>query len=137
MTDSITITHYINPHLFWYKRNNENNGELESIEKTLQEVVAEEKRRNPYFRPITMKCGDRVAVYIVNWDKYIRAEVDIVHTDSRKCILWAIDYGFPIETSADLAISLTDEILTKFTNYDIYKGGIHSLIPYETVRFIQ
>lgn len=138
---TIKITHVINPHLFFFKVQNQIDSEVHYIERELKKFVVKYRDEkcatnndSEYF------VGDFVALYVVSQNKWIRAEIDVVDEDKSEIIVWATDYGFPLITPLNLVILLNDELtnLCHATKPKIFKGGMSDILPatsrYDGVR---
>lgn len=130
---NIEITHFINPHLFWYKIAGKSN---ESQKATIEHKFLEFAKR--YYNQNCAKnfdakisVSDYVAVYYLNEKKWIRATVDKFNSSEGSMILWADDYGFPMDCSRNLVISLDDELKQLCVNakVHVYQAGIHGIMP--------
>ena len=122
--DSIEITHFINPHLFWFKLKNSTNDVRDHLETRIEEYVGQKADVKPI-------VGNIVAVYHSESQKWIRAEVDVVCTDG--LILWAIDYGFPMSTKNRFIRPLSYDLRQNIEN--VFVGGIANIVPCQQVRF--
>lgn len=131
---NIQITHFINPHLFWYKTAGKSNvSQKSAIEYKLSEF-AKRCYNQKFAENVGAKIAvsDYVAVYYLNEKKWIRATVEKINPSSDgSMILWADDYGFPMECSKNLVISLDDELKQLCLNADlhVYRAGIHGIMP--------
>lgn len=128
---TIEFTHVVNPHLFYFKIQNQINNDVLYIERELKKYVVEfrdEKcainNRGEYI------VGDHVGVYVVSQHKWIRAEIDLIDEDG-ELIVWATDYGFPLKTPLNLVVLLNDEHekMCRTTESNIFKGGIFNIFP--------
>lgn len=129
----IEITHFINPHLFWYKIAGKSN----ESQKTVIEHNFSEFAKRCYNQNCAknfdakISVSDNVAVYYLKEKKWIRATVDKFDPSEGSMILWADDYGIPLECSRNLVMTLDDELklLCSKTKVHVYQGGIHGVIP--------
>lgn len=131
---NIEITHFINPHLFWYKIAGKSN----VSQKTVIEDKFSEFAKRCYDQNCAENVGakiavsDYVAVYYLKEKKWIRATVEKINPSSNgSMILWADDYGFPMECSKNLVISLDDELKQLCLNTKVYvlQAGIYGIMP--------
>ncbi|XP_020716796.1 uncharacterized protein LOC101462845 isoform X1 [Ceratitis capitata] len=133
--ENISITHFINPHLFWYHKVGVSNDEYRAIakvEKELADYYSDHQawtqgRRHPPKNTI-------VAVKFLAWNKLIRARVDHITGFGKtvaggEFIMWALDYGFPFQTKADQIYRLPSKFATPI-NY-IRCGGLSNILPAE------
>ncbi|XP_067639993.1 uncharacterized protein [Eurosta solidaginis] len=131
----ISITHFINPHLFWYHKVNVCNDDYRTIleiEKELAQYYIDRQAWTQGLRHPTIKS--MVAVKFLAWNKMIRARVDHIagfgkNVTGGEFIMWAIDYGFPFQTKAD-HIYVLPEKLTTPVDY-IHCGGLVNVLPAE------
>lgn len=82
----ISITHFINPHHFYFKNTDSKNDCL-----NFENEITNECENKTVSAEFVLKPGDIVAVFIPKKKSWIRARID-QKTDS-KCNLWAIDRG--------------------------------------------
>lgn len=127
----IDITHYINPSLFWFKKNN-GGKDFRRLEDKLQSYAINYSKL-PHDK--NYKIGEKVAVYSEVLKKWIRAVVDVQLDDEKTLILWAIDYGIPIKSEIEYIIPITDSDLASKCLCMIYKGGVYGVIPAKEVLF--
>lgn len=72
--------------------------------------------------------GDRVAVFLPESNKWIRASIQTI--DQRDFNCWAIDYGRPIKTTIYRIKRLTKELAYfNLPNFEIKLGGLINCIP--------
>ncbi|XP_075157458.1 uncharacterized protein LOC142230710 [Haematobia irritans] len=125
---SITVTHFINPHLFWYRKiggPDDNFYILTLLEKRLQELYKNKPSTEARCRPAV---GDKIAVHFVVWNKFIRAEVlQTAEFQQEEYIVWATDYGFPLLTKKEYVRKLP-EVLAKPMGL-IHLGGVSNTQP--------
>lgn len=130
---NIEITHFINPHLFWYKiAGKSNESQKTAIEHKFSEFAKRCYNQNCAKNFDTkISVRDYVAVYYLNEKKWIRATVDKFDPAEGSMILWADDYGIPMKCSRNLIISLDDELkhLCLSTKVHVYQAGIHDIMP--------
>lgn len=97
-SELIKITHFVNPHHFYFKYDK---GTLDDrqvkLEFQIQVHCLQWLKRRDEAGEFAPKIGDTVAMLYRPWNKYIRVLVDtiidFVHCDKRY-ILWAIDLGY-------------------------------------------
>lgn len=123
---SIRITHIINPNHFYFKCENQSDGDFM---KKLQAYCVEmaEYRRVEY----APKKGDYVGVYIVPWSKWVRAHVDHVLrsiSGADKYVVWLLDDGIPLIADLTQIIPLPYELATK-TESNVHLGSIDMYMP--------
>lgn len=128
--ENIEVTHYVNPHMFWFKNPDRNRELLKNLEKDLVNFV--QKHRND--KKVPAKQYDSVVAFRTNDEKWVRAEVDFVDAEKSEAILWALDYGRPFACSFDSIIPLFDSDIRDFVTGAIIEGGISGIIPAEKVQ---
>lgn len=129
---AIEITHVINPHLFWFIYKNKPNPEVAVIEEALHNYA----RENVDEINASGKFANEsvVAVHLFSENKWIRATVDIQTepvTNDSEIVVWAIDYGYPIKTTAESVLGLDNDLKKKCieTPSNVIKGGIYGIVP--------
>lgn len=126
----IAVTHFINPHLFWYKTigaPDEQFHVLNVCEQNLVELYKNKPLCDNYLRP---QIGDKVAVYFIAWNKYIRAE--ILHKaefQQEEYIVWTMDYGFPLLAKKENLRNLPSNLQIDMGHIRV--GGISNIFPAE------
>lgn len=89
----IKITNFINPHLFYFKLENII-GQLDTeIEHQLKQNS--EKVKWEYPSGYNAKQHEMVAAYVVEWGKWVRAQVDLIleQTNNNQYLIWCLDHG--------------------------------------------
>lgn len=104
--DLIRITHYINPHNFWFKHESaylynaeEQEFQLELIE-FCETTFGRGNITSGVYKPT--QIGELVAVFYFQLGRWTRATIDDIQQDLSgevMCNVWAIDEGVPIKTS--------------------------------------
>lgn len=133
--ESVEITHFINPHVFWYRKCNHIDREFVHYENDLQQYALRERERlssQSNSQREAIKCGDRVVVYFVEWSKWLRCSVDVVDCHYEKCILWAIDYGIPIQSTIKSVVPIANHQLAHMSTGRIAKAAICNALPLRT-----
>lgn len=121
----IEITHFINPHLFWFKYvDNSSKNHQKNVERELSKFA--QKSYNDVRTP-ALQMNEKVAVYLVSKNKWIRAVIDEYDSSNDFVVLWAIDYGFPFKSSTKFVTALDDEFSSKLSM--IVRGGVYGVIP--------
>lgn len=89
----IKITNFINPHLFHFKLENIIGQFDAGIEQQLKDNS--EKAQWEYPNGYPAKQNEMVAAYIVEWDKWIRAQIDSIleHSNGKQYVIWCLDHG--------------------------------------------
>lgn len=123
---SIQITHFKNPHTFWFKYLQSNNDEqVQRIEYELRESIP---------CPIDKQnchIGEIIAIRWIERGKWIRACIDQIDSEHEEVIVWAIDYGEPIRAPIAQTSSIEAEIkeLCKTTKSSVCVGGVYGIMP--------
>lgn len=118
LKEEIVITSFINPNAFYY-RYVEKDEELELLDDVVAEAAKVAKQEQKYI------TGQYVIVEFLPEKKFLRGIIDDVKTNY---IIWAIDYGFPITTSAKYLYKMAKE-LQEFDGTYVHFGGISNVIP--------
>uniref|UniRef100_A0A1A9Z7T5 Tudor domain-containing protein n=1 Tax=Glossina pallidipes TaxID=7398 RepID=A0A1A9Z7T5_GLOPL len=118
----IAVSHFINPHLFWYHRVHDFH-ELTEVEQQLQTISTE---KHFAYHP---KLSEKVVVYFVAWNKIVRAEVLCEAKWLDEFIVWALDYGFPFRTKKQYIFRLPTEMMGEIDH--IRCGGLANILPSE------
>lgn len=131
MEHNVAITHFINPHLFWYRKVGTPGDEyihvLADLERKLQDLYRNKPSMETRCRPV---IGDKVAVNFVAWNKFIRAEVlQTAEFKQEEYIVWTTDYGFPLVTKKEHIRRLPEELQTHPSQ--VRCGGITNVQPAE------
>lgn len=94
---NILITHYINPHMFWFRYESDfiTNEPLSQLEASLNTYSIELSKRKAQQGGYKAKIGEIVMVLHLGWQKWIRAHVDQIFEfyDGHRYYMWAIDHG--------------------------------------------
>lgn len=132
--DEISISHFINPHYFFYYqhplRYRDANCLNDVNDRVLKFVTKEqEKPQDVKYRPCV---GDFVAVLCKSGEnqKWIRGQVDCIKPD---IIVWASDYGKPLTATRESIISLNESDLKDRLGPEIRIGGINDILPSKMV----
>ncbi|XP_053950471.1 uncharacterized protein LOC128858325 isoform X2 [Anastrepha ludens] len=129
----ISITHFINPHLFWYHKIDACNVDYRTILEIEKELAEYYRNHQAWTQALRHpKKHAMVAVKFLAWNKIIRARVDHVAAFGKNVVggefvMWAVDYGFPFQTKADQIYRLPEK-LTTHVNY-IRPGGLVNILP--------
>lgn len=119
----IAVSHFINPHLFWYHRVHDFH-ELTEVEQQLQTISS---GKHVAYHP---KLAEKVAVNFVAWNKIVRAEVLCEAKWLNEFIVWALDYGFPFRTKKEYIFRLPTEMMGEIDH--IRRGGLANILPSES-----
>uniref|UniRef100_A0A1A9ZIL4 Tudor domain-containing protein n=1 Tax=Glossina pallidipes TaxID=7398 RepID=A0A1A9ZIL4_GLOPL len=121
----VVVTHFINPHLFWYHKVDDFRG-LDEIEQQLQLIPKTDLARSSNYYP---KLGEKIAVHFVSWNKIVRAKVLREAKWQNEFFVWALDYGFPFRTKRKYIQHLPTKLASQ-TNR-IQCGGLANILPAE------
>lgn len=126
----IAVTHFINPHLFWYTQIGDTSKDylhvLRQLEEQLQDLYRNKPLLDTFCRPAV---GDKVAVNFVAWNKFIRAEIlQKAQYQKEEFVAWAIDYGFPFLTKKEYVRTMPTELGSKHFDH-IHCAGIVNVEP--------
>ncbi|XP_018800197.1 PREDICTED: uncharacterized protein LOC108975864 [Bactrocera latifrons] len=131
----ISITHFINPHLFWYHKIDACSNDYHSIHRIEKELAEFYNNHKGWQQAIRRpQLNTLVAVKFLTWNKLIRARVDHIASYGKNVvegqfIMWAVDYGFPFQTKADHIFRLPNKLTTP-VDY-IRCGGLANVVPAE------
>lgn len=93
----IRITHFVNPHQFYFKYEDELfDPALIELENKIHMYATAERKQQSSTKSWEFKKGDNVAVLSKAWTKWIRAEIDEIVEKLNGEIeytLWSIDHG--------------------------------------------
>lgn len=122
-SDRIKITHYVSPHLLWFKYEDSMQMQIPEIQHEIESLTVVKLKNFNYIPSI----GEIVIVQYCFGaiDKLIRARVDseYKYRQGSEFILWAIDEGYPIRSSSKFIIKLPSQSkhCTKDNPY-VFKG---------------
>ncbi|XP_058453909.1 uncharacterized protein LOC131431946 [Malaya genurostris] len=135
--DLIRITHYINPHNFWFKHESaylfnaeEQNFQME-VNKFCEMTYGRGNINCGVYTP--KQKGELVAVFYFQLSRWIRAEVDEIMQELNgqiNCNLWAIDEGVPVKSSCQYIKPLPERFGCAETS--VKHGGIELILPAES-----
>ncbi|XP_017480966.1 PREDICTED: putative ATP-dependent RNA helicase TDRD12 isoform X2 [Rhagoletis zephyria] len=131
----ISVTHFINPQLFWFHENTVPNADFHQIMEMEDQLEQYYKTHQPWTQNVRKpQVKMLVAAKFLAWQKMIRARVEHIANFSKnnqegEFILWAIDYGFPFQTKSDYIFRLPDKLCNKVDR--IRRGGLCDLSPAE------
>lgn len=130
----IHVTHFLNPHHFYYKYENDIfDEELNELEYKIQLHAL--RWRKTKTENIKANIGEIVAAYNITWNKWFRAKVyDIIQDDCEiiKYKVWAIDHGTPHEIITSWLTPLPIELAENGVKH-IHEGAIINYMPAERV----
>ncbi|XP_058063769.1 uncharacterized protein LOC131213684 [Anopheles bellator] len=137
----VTVTHYINPHCFWYKPNVAYTPEQQQClfsSKLNDKCVALYGARFFGEQKVAGRCvadvpENVVAVYNTMDERWNRCVVDEVINclgGKRMYRLWALDEGIPIQSSAEFIRPLPAEF--KDEPAHAKRGSLMNIFPFET-----
>ncbi|XP_035919658.1 uncharacterized protein LOC118517531 [Anopheles stephensi] len=140
LDNPIHITHYINPHCFYYKPETAYMQEHEQAKfaAILNEFCETEygmlydSARNPQMWKLP-KPGDLVAMRSNQLERWIRCEVEEVAVDLNQIVwyyLWAIDEGFPIKSGHKYIRPLPKPFVDESAHAK--RGAIINILPGDT-----
>lgn len=160
----IKLTTFVNPHLFYFKwlRNegeyniyifrmcsflvlkkksncdfllhSERDEEFDAFETKIEQTA-----KSYESKPLNLKVGNVVAVYLPDWNKTIRASVKkLYNEDIGKMSVWAIDYGYPLLVDPQNVRRLPNSFSGMHKDTPrILVGGIENCLPAEMVYDIE
>lgn len=125
------MSQFCDVYFFFIKGYNEELDKLEKkLEATAKQKFAESKMEASPEKKIRM--SDVVAVFVLDWHKYVRASVKKKERDDLYCV-WAIDYGVPMIAHASNIVLLPSSFNgMQFKNGTrIHLGGMEHCLPAE------
>lgn len=135
--DLIRITHYINPHNFWFKHESaylynadEQEFQLELIE-FCENTFGRGNITSGVYKPT--QIGELVAVFYFQLGRWTRAKIDEIQQDLSgevMCNVWAIDEGVPIKTSCRYLKPLPARFGKMPST--VKHGGLKGILPAES-----
>uniref|UniRef100_A0A1Q3EZM8 Tudor domain-containing protein n=1 Tax=Culex tarsalis TaxID=7177 RepID=A0A1Q3EZM8_CULTA len=134
----IRITHYINPHNFWFKQESAYlfNGEDQNFQEELNRFCDQTYGRGNIGSGIYTpgKVDETVAVYYFQLARWIRAQVDAIFPDLSgqvQCNLFAIDEGVPVKSSCRYIKPLPERFGVGCVPTTVKRGGLVGVLPAE------
>lgn len=123
----IEITHYTNPHLFWFKYKAADNEEFKRFDEKVQ-IFSFERTENVSFIQARrgIRVGDLITVFHANYEKFIRCKVESV---DMMCAGWAVDYGFPMKFPKTMAILIDGCNILSRSSALVFKAAAASIVP--------
>ncbi|KAG4068685.1 hypothetical protein HA402_002376 [Bradysia odoriphaga] len=136
--DKILLTYYVNPHHFYFKYKEDALGEekLAELNKEIEQYV-HRHIENRHWQNYSPQIGEIVLCHYISdcVYKWIRTRVDYkLNYNKEMFVLWAIDYGFPIETDGRLIRPIEADELRVVYEGLIFKGGLFEIVP-STVEY--
>lgn len=125
---SIEITHFVDPHLFWFKFAHDRNDQFAAFEVQLQRYAIDRSGKVSHIqRRRGIKADDIVLIrHSSHAAKWLWCVVESVDT---LCSVWAIDYGFPAQVTLDSVILVEDDELSA-RNFDVlFQAAISTVMP--------
>ncbi|XP_058456737.1 uncharacterized protein LOC131434110 [Malaya genurostris] len=134
---TIRITHYINPHMFWYKPVSAyvHNLEEKRFQLAIDEYCEENFRQASADRDYDAFHGETVAVLDFDRNKWCRCVVDEVFEGKdgeKQYNLWAIDDGVPIQSSSRF-VNLLPQKFSSDMSSKVKRGAIKNVLPSECI----
>ncbi|XP_061511229.1 uncharacterized protein LOC1268649 [Anopheles gambiae] len=136
MESRIFITHYVNPHQFWYKPFHP--GSRKKQQKQLQDAIDEYCEQHylnqsiGHYEPV---FGEVVAFYDPSLARWTRCSVDGVRVDGKgtqRYRLWSIDEGCPKTVGIEQLRPLPDHFHDRSTS-GVKRGAIKNIFPAQCV----
>lgn len=130
MSKIVHITHFIDPHCFYFKFDDDlHDPQLQSLEDEITKFARNKETESN----VTFNVGDTVAAYQIAWGKWVRAEVRANLTEFERCHLWAIDHGKHFQTTYKNIIALPQHLIDMVTK-GVHRGSIYGANPGRLVR---
>ncbi|XP_049542202.1 putative ATP-dependent RNA helicase SoYb [Anopheles darlingi] len=129
MKNQIVITHFENPHCFWYKqfgvfpKKRQFQEELDDF--CTQAYFSAGGIKNTRHKPV---LKETVAAYDPLQEKWFRCRVDNISHGSRYG-LWALDEGMPKTVDAQFVHPLPKELALRTGVSTVSRGGVANVVP--------
>ncbi|XP_055313290.1 uncharacterized protein LOC129574820 [Sitodiplosis mosellana] len=126
MSRIIHITHFVDPHCFFFKFDDDlHDTQLQILEEEISSFARDKVNDQKEF---TAKAGDFVAAYEIAWGKWVRAEICANLNHLERCQLWAIDHGKLFQTAYKNIIPLPPNLIDKNV-IGVHQGSIYGASP--------
>lgn len=133
MSRIIHITHFVSPHCFYFKFDDDlHDNQLQDLEIEISKHARQKINENIEFKPAD---GDIVAAFVTKWSKWIRAQLRANLVDFERYELWSIDHGQIFQTQYKNVIPLPQNLIEREVK-GVHQGCIHGISPAKLVRFI-
>ncbi|XP_053679144.1 uncharacterized protein LOC128730136 [Anopheles nili] len=133
--NQIVITHYVNPHKFWYKpfRVGNRNKQQRQLEDAIDEYC-EQRYYNQDYGPYEPILGEVVAAFDPVRERWLRYSVDKIYEfkGQTKYRLWSIDEGMPKDVARELLKPLPENFHDKSTS-SVKRGALKNILPSHNV----
>ncbi|XP_050097773.1 putative ATP-dependent RNA helicase TDRD12 [Anopheles aquasalis] len=129
MKNQIIITHFENPHCFWYKqfgvfpKKRQFQDELDDF--CTQAYLSADGIKNTHHTPVLKEI---VAAYDPLLEKWFRCRVDSI-SQGAKYGLWALDEGMPKTIDAQFVHPLPKELALRTGVSTVSRGGVANVVP--------
>lgn len=131
--ETIKITHFINPHVFWYTKPKERYADFEEFDEVLQTGMS---KRNKNASSLTRLIKSHMlAAFHNGFNKYIRVRVEKVISDD-ECVVWAPDYGRTARRFRKQLHLIPKEFCQPVFEM-VFLGGIHGIQPNDNVSPVE
>lgn len=130
----IHITHFFNPHHFWFKFTDVDQSKLNELNE-LDARIYEYATKRRIEKKWCWRIGDIIAAYNIIWNKWVRVRVENVievNNGTPRYYLWAIDYGIPMNAIGNNTSPLPTE-LSEFDVFAVHEGCIYGIMPAQQV----
>lgn len=130
----VHITHFFNPHHFWYKYADAKLSNLDELNE-LEAKIHEYATNHRHDKNVFWRIGDIVATYSITWNKWVRGRVEnVIESDNGtpRYSLWAIDCGLPVNAIGRYMAPLPKE-LAESSVCAVHEGCIYGTMPAKQV----
>lgn len=132
MSRIIHITHFVDPHCFFFKFDDDlHDKQLQCLEDELSTFARNKVNEQNEFNA---KVGDVVAAYEISWGKWVRAEIRANLNHVARCQLWAIDHGKLFQTAYKNIVPLPQNLIDTIVT-GVHQGSIYEVCPAKQARF--
>lgn len=130
----VHITHFFNPHHFWFKFIDAEWAQLDELNE-LEANIYEYTKKRQHDKTFSWQIGDIIAAYSFTWNKWVRGRVENVFevkNGTPRYSLWAIDCGIPMNVIGKNTFPLPKE-LAESSVCAVHEGCVYGIMPAEQV----
>lgn len=136
MSQTIYITHFENPHCFYFKFDRDlHDIELQSLEDEITKYARCKFNENTPANWSKCDIGDTVAAYETTWGKWVRAKVRSNLKDLECYQLWAVDHGRIFRTAYKNVIPLQKDLIERRVK-GAQRGSIYGVTSAKLVNLM-
>lgn len=133
MSPAIYITHFENPHCFYFKFDEDlHDAGLQSLEDDITKYARCKLNDNAATAPAKCEIRDTVAAFEASWGKWVRAEIRNNLTSLECYQLWAVDHGKAFRTAYKNVVPLPPDLSDRKVK-GARQGSIYGVLPAKLV----